>query len=110
MLLDVKTPEVSLAVATGSRIALARGPRGDSAAIVETLRSQRHEIVMVPFPGIMSQETRFLVSTLDMVLVDITVSARDVLGELERLNAIIGICRARPRKNCSGMQSYSYNE
>lgn len=98
MLVDITSPQVALSAVT-TRIALACASTGQSAVIVGTLASQGCEIVPISFSA-MSQESRLLLARLHVVLVELTFSTHDVLDELERLNAIIGISRARPRVLC----------
>lgn len=69
-------------------------------ATCDALKSRGHEIVASSLSGAISSQQRGLLSTVDILLIDLSNSEHTILKTLEELNAAIGISNARTRLVC----------
>jgi hypothetical protein len=82
-----------------ARLLFLAGPGKDRDAVLDALKSRAHEVVISPPAAFLAQQ-RALLSTSDVVLVDLTSAEYAFLKTLENLNAAIGISNLRPRLLC----------
>jgi hypothetical protein len=82
-----------------ARLLFLEGPGNDHDAVLDTLKSRGHEVVLSPPAAYLAQQGALL-STSDVVLVDLTSAKHTFLKTLEDLNATIGISNLRPRLLC----------
>jgi hypothetical protein len=75
-------------------------PTDDPNALPDIVRAQGHNVVVAKVSCPISTALRTLLFSADMVLLDVTMSSRDVLSLIDALNASIGICSVRPRLLC----------
>jgi hypothetical protein len=64
---------------------------------VELLRAHGHSVEHITTSRPISTHVRSLLSTADVVLLDLTASTEDMLNTIYELQAAIGICNLRPR-------------
>jgi hypothetical protein len=66
----------------------------------ELISARGYAVEVVTIARPISARMRVLLSTVDVVLLDLTTSSRDVLNTIHELTAVIGIGRLRPRLLC----------
>jgi hypothetical protein len=99
MPLDIENTSIS-SQTTPTRIVVLSDVISHSDALIETFKLYGHTTAVATFPDVLSQELRNLVSTVDLVLVDLTSSSHRVIERLERIRAAVGIRNLRPRLLC----------
>jgi len=76
------------------------GTTGGSDAMLEPIRAHGYGVMAAPVSCPVSTPVRALLSGVDIVLLDVTMSSRDVLNTIDALTASLGICSVRPRLLC----------
>ncbi len=76
------------------------GLTDDSVAAPEAFRAQGNDVVLANISSPIPVRVRTLLSTVDIVLLDITEGGNNTVNIIHELNAAIGICSFRPRLLC----------
>lgn len=76
------------------------GSMGDSPPVLKAIRLRGFDVIQGGISSLTPANARTLLSSVDVVLFDITMSCRSIINMVQKLSAAIGICTLRPRLLC----------
>ena len=93
-------PENLIVPASANTRLLMGGTSDSSHSMLESMRLHGYKVAVANIFSPVSKQLRMLLSHVDVVLLDVTTSNRDVYETVHALTTTIGICKVRPRLLC----------